>query len=131
MLAYSPPFSALTPVLTPQLIALLSLSLAACMAIYNIFFVPSRADRAAVEARLHKLEVSDANHETRLAGFQQATEKLADGIHQRCQAIENQLGEVGRMREDMAGVKAELKHVVDGYHSINNKLDRLLERQSK
>ena len=117
--------------LTPQLIALLSLGLAACMATYNIFFVPSRADRAAVEARLHKLEVSDANHETRLAGFQQSVEKLADGLHQRCQAIEHQLGEVGRMREDMAGVKAELRHVVEGYNNISNKLDRLLERQSK
>lgn len=117
--------------LTPQLIAFLSLALAACMAAYNIFFVPSRADRQGLEARLHKLEVNDANHEVRLQGYQQALEALADALGRRCQAIETQMGEVGRMREDMAGVKAELKHVVEGYHSINSKLDRLLERQSK
>jgi len=117
--------------LTPQLIALLSLILAACMAGYNIFFVPGRADRLAVEARLHKLEVNDANHEVRLQGIQQFVEKAVDSISQRCTSIENQLGEIGRVREDMASVKAELKHIAEGYRDINNKLDRLLERDRK
>ncbi len=117
--------------LTPQTIALLSLILAACMAGYNIFFVPSRADRLAMEARLHKLEVNDANHEVRLTGNQQFAEKAVDNINTRCNAIEHQLGEMARVREDLAGVKAELKHIAEGYRDINSKLDRLLERQSK
>ena len=100
------------------------------MAVYNILFAPSRADKKALEDRIHKLEVNDANHEVRLQGFQGSVEKMADSLHQRCQAIEHQLGEVGRVREDMAGVKAELKHIAEGYRDINSKLDRLLERQN-
>jgi len=101
------------------------------MAAYNVFFAPSRADRAAVDARLHKLEVNDANHAVREQGFQGALETLADTLGRRCQAIEGQMGEMARVREDMAGVKAELKHIAEGYRDINSKLDRLLERDRK
>jgi hypothetical protein len=72
------------PVLTPQFIAFLSLALAACRAAYNIFFVPSHAERADVETRLHKLEVNDANHAVREQGFQGALETLADTLSRRC-----------------------------------------------
>jgi len=101
------------------------------MAVYNIFFVPSRADRLAMEARVHKLEVNEANHGVRLQGIQQFVEKAVDSLNQRCTTMEHQMSEMGKVREDMAGVKAELKHIAEGYRDINNKLDRLLERDRK
>ena len=109
------------------LIPTLSLVLVIIGTAYNLFFAPSRADRKEMERRVAKLELDDANHEVRLQGFGQQLEKVSDESDRRCKAIEGQLMEVGRIREDLAGIKMEIKHVMEGYTKLERKIDQLLE----
>lgn len=98
------------------LISLISSLCAVAMLGYNAFFAPSRADRKELEKRLTKLELDDANHETRLTGFSVNMERQNDRWEERCSKIEGQLSEVSRMREDMAVLKTK----VEGFgESIN------------
>lgn len=88
------------------------------MLAYNIFFAPSRAERKELEKRLAKLELNDANYEARLTGFSQNMERQNDRWEERCNKIESQLSEVGRMREDLAVVKTKLEGYGDSINEI-------------
>lgn len=83
--------------------------------------------KAKTEERMKKLEFDNANYLERLTGFSQQVERNQDAAENRFRAMENQLGEVGRLREDMVGVKAEMRHVVEGYNKLEAKLDKLFD----
>ncbi|HEX8660103.1 MAG TPA: hypothetical protein VF690_21345 [Hymenobacter sp.] len=91
--------------MTPTEISLFMAALAACTLAYNVFVLPSRADKKDLEKRLTKLELDDATHEARFTGFSQHLERH----HDRYTKIEGQLSEVSRMREDMAVIKTKME----------------------
>lgn len=98
--------------------AYLSAAIAAIAVVYNVFFAPSRADKRDLEKRLSRLELDDANHENRLTGFSVQLERQADQMEARCTKMESQLSEVGRMREDLAVVKAKMDGQADSMNEI-------------
>ncbi len=113
--------------LSPQTLSLLSLLLAIALAAYNVFLVPSRADRKEMERKIAKLELDDANHEARLSGFSVQLEKVADHTAERFGRVEGQLSEVGRMREDLAVVKVKLEGYGSTISEMKVKIDRMYD----
>ncbi len=101
--------------------------LAVGFSVYSLTSNRSRSDNEVLEKRLHKLELDDANHGILVMNLQQHQERLADETERRCAGIERQLGEVSRLREDMASLKAEVKHIVEGFSRLEGKIDRLFE----
>lgn len=86
--------------------------------LYTMFFAPGRADKRELEKRLAKLELDDSKHENRLTGFSLQLERQGDQMEQRCAKIETQLSEVGRMREDLAVVKAKMEGQIESMNEI-------------
>ena len=87
-------------------VAFISLLLGGSGFIYTVFFQPSRADKTEMEKLLHKLEIDDAN---------------------RYAAVQTELTAVGRMREEMAEVKAEIRHTREGIGDLKSQLNKLFD----
>lgn len=115
----------------PQLVSLLSLLLVTITAVYNLFFVPSRGDRKEMEREVSKLRLDIASHAISLMAIAQQIEKICDESDRRCKAIESQLLHVGRILEDLAGIKIEIRHVTEGYSKLERKIDQLLDRRGQ
>jgi chromosome segregation ATPase len=111
----------------PVIIAYVSGGCALIMLLWNIFFAPSRADKKELEKRLNKLELDDANHEARLTGFSQNMERQNDRWEERCNKIEGQLSEVGRMREDLAVVKTKLEGYGESITEMKGTLSKIFD----
>lgn len=102
-----------------------SLALALFAFLYNVFFAPTRADKRDLEKRLAQLELHDANHENRLTGFSVQLERQGDQMEARCAKIEGQLSEVGRMREDLAVVKAKMDGQAEAVNDIKSTIKEI------
>jgi Flp pilus assembly protein TadB len=107
------------------LIASISAACALITLAYNIFLAPSRADRKELEKRLAKLELDDANHEARLTGFSQNMERQNDRWEERCKRIEQELSGVGRMREELATIKAVQNAQSENIKEIKDTMNRI------
>ena len=108
-----------------DLLPYLSALVAVVALLHNVYFAPTRADRREVEKRITKLEQDDANHENRLTGFSVQLERHGDRLEERCNKIEGQLSEVGRMREDLAVVKAKMEGQVESMNEIKGTIKEI------
>ncbi|MDO7888241.1 hypothetical protein [Hymenobacter cheonanensis] len=79
--------------------------------------------------RFTHLEQRQSGHENRMLGFQQQHERFAEVADRRCQALENQVNQVPQLREDMAGMKAELKGYGKSLDEMKEMLRELLRGQ--
>lgn len=95
------------------------------MLVYNAFFAPSRADKKELEKRLHRLEVDAASHENRFIGLSQEHEREKDRWEERCKRIESELSGVGRMREELATIKAIQGAQTESIKEIKDTLNRI------
>lgn len=93
------------------------------LTLWNFF----RNDNAKVDERIKKLELDNANTQERMTGMHVQFERQNDSNAERFRNMETQLGEVGRLREDMVGVKSELRHISEGYNKLDSKLDKLFD----
>lgn len=70
------------------------------------------------------------HHEQRFTGITLEHERFRDETASKFAQQESRLGEVQRLREDFAGMKAKVDMMVVGMDQINHKIDRLLERKT-
>lgn len=93
-----------------------------------------RDKEARNEERIKKIELDNANLQERMTGMHVQFERQNDANDQRFRTMETQLGEVGRLREDMVGMKSEMRHMQEGQNKLEarferqeSKMDRILE----
>lgn len=101
------------------------------LSLYALLSGRSREDRKAHDKALADLVLAKENHSNRIQGMQVEFERAMDDMLKRHKAHEEKLSEVGRIREEMAGMRAELKYVAEGFKEISHKLDRALEQRNK
>lgn len=122
------------PEITPAemlIIEVLRFLLPVCISLYALFSGRSREERKLHDAQIKELLLAKENQQERLKGFQLEMERMADEMLRKHQEHESKLSEVGRLREDMASVKAEVKHIVEGFNRLESKLDKLIEQRYK
>jgi hypothetical protein len=86
------------------------------ISLYVLFSGRSREDRKALDQKVADLILAKETQQERIKGMQLEFERSMDDMLNRHKDHEQKLNEVGRLREDMATVKAKL----EGYgESIN------------
>jgi len=98
------------------------------ISLYVLFSGRSREERKTLDKNIADLILAKEKQEERMMGLQLQHERAMEGVQARLREHDQKLDGVGQLREEMASVRTELKHMNEGWRDIVNKLDRLLER---
>jgi hypothetical protein len=98
------------------------------ISLYVLLSGRSREDRKAHDALLKELVLAKENHQERMKGLQLELERMGDDMMRRHQDHEQKLAQVGIMAQEIAAMKSDLRHVLEGNRDLSAKMDRLLER---
>ena len=83
------------------------------------------------DERLAHLETTMQKHEQRFTGIVQQHERDAETAARKFETHENRLGEVPRLREEFASIRAKVDYMAEGFGKLEGKIDRLIERLTK